>query len=81
MKPYSTGPAPTRSYQPTHDANLNALFAALRTQIIRSQELVTPGNGRWDHEQYRESLAAEVKIEAKIIKYVADRERRDAIAS
>jgi len=55
-----------------HDANLNAMFAALRTQIIRSLELVTPGNGRWDYELYRESLADELRIEAEIIEYVAD---------
>ena len=79
MKPYDTGPAPTRSYQPTHDANLNALFAKLRKQITQSQELVLPAGG--SHEQYRESLADEMRIEAEIIKYVAERERRDAIAS
>ena len=59
-----------------HDANLNALFAALRMQIVKSQELVMPGYG--SHEQYRESLTDEMRIEAEIIKYVAERERRDA---
>jgi len=62
-----------------HDANLNALFAKLRKQITQSQELVLPAGG--SHEQYRESLACEMTIESEIIKYVADRERRDAIAS
>jgi len=64
-----------------HDANLNALFAALRTQIMRSLELVTPGNGRWDHELYRKSLVDELRIEAEIIKYVVDKFIADAVST
>ena len=59
----------------THDAHLNAMFAKLRTAICQSQDLVMPGNS---HELYRESLADELKIEAEIIQYVAERERRHA---
>ena len=61
----------------THDATLNCLFAALRRVVCESQKLVLPGSS---HEEYKESLGREIEIEAEIIQYVIERERKRELA-
>lgn len=62
----------------THDATLNHLFAALRQAVCESQHLVL--DPAVSHESYRESLGREIELEAEIIRYVIERERRKELA-